>query len=196
MERGDYCNHVIKRNDACFPLSRRGEDRLYHAVNAHVVKEKQTGREVSKGDWEAENKERNKCPDCTQPRRWRCVKVEVLSSDLIIYAAGCRGLPLRFTALRKQEQIERRWMVLANRREPNRASKTAHSKQLSSTIVTSYKYKISAKGEQLIGISWFFLKITIDLNYDWLTSRLVKRIKNVLFRITNVITLMTRYFLL
>jgi hypothetical protein len=38
------------------------------------------------------------------------VKVEVLSSDLIIYAAGCRGLPLRFTALRKQEQIERsRW---------------------------------------------------------------------------------------
>lgn len=34
------------------------------------------------------------------------MKVEVLSSDLIIYAAGCRGLPLRFTALRKQEQIE------------------------------------------------------------------------------------------
>jgi len=33
----------------CFPLSRRGGDRLYHAVNAHVVKEKQTGREVSKG---------------------------------------------------------------------------------------------------------------------------------------------------
>jgi len=67
------------------------------------------------------------------------VKVEVLSSDLIIYAAGCRGLPLRFTALRKQEQIEWRWMVLANRREPNRAAKTA---QLSSTIVTSDKYKI------------------------------------------------------
>lgn len=30
---------------------RGGGDRLYHAVNAHVVKEKQTGRElVSKGD--------------------------------------------------------------------------------------------------------------------------------------------------
>lgn len=67
------------------------------------------------------------------------MKVEVLSSDLIIYAAGCRGLPLRFTALRKQEQIEWRWMVLANRRELNRAAKTA---QLSSTIVTSDKYKI------------------------------------------------------
>lgn len=38
-------------------------------------------------------RERNKCPGCT--RRWRCVKVVVLSSDLIIYAAGCRGLPLR-----------------------------------------------------------------------------------------------------
>lgn len=35
----------------------------------------------------------------------------VLSSDLIIYATGCRDLPLCFTALRKQEQIERRWMM-------------------------------------------------------------------------------------
>jgi len=59
------------------------------------------GARSIQGRWEAENKERNKCPGCTQPRRWRCVKVEVLSSDLIIYAAGCRGLPLRFTALRK-----------------------------------------------------------------------------------------------
>ena len=30
----------------------------------------------------------------------------VVGSDLIIYAAGSRGLPLRFTAFRKQEQIE------------------------------------------------------------------------------------------
>lgn len=43
----------------------------------------------------------------TRPRRWRCVKVEVVvGSDLIIYAAGSRDLPLRFTAFRKQEQIE------------------------------------------------------------------------------------------
>lgn len=75
------------------------------------------------------------------------MKVEVLSSDLIIYAAGCRGLPLRFTALRKQEQIEWRWMLPANRREPNRAGKTdVHLKQLSSTIVTSYECKIWEKG--------------------------------------------------
>lgn len=35
--------------------------------------------------------------------KWRLV----VGSDLIIYAAGGRGLPLRFTAFRKQEQIER-----------------------------------------------------------------------------------------
>lgn len=35
------------------------------------------------------------------------MKVEVVvGSDLIIYAAGSRDLPLRFTAFRKQEQIE------------------------------------------------------------------------------------------
>lgn len=102
-------------------------DRLYHAANAHVAEEKQTGRELARRDGRGgggETRRENKCPGCTQPQRWRCVKVVVLSSDLIIYAAGCRGLPLRFTALRKQEQIER-WMVLAGWREPNRSSADA-----------------------------------------------------------------------
>lgn len=136
-------------NDVCFPLSCRGwrgrgpvVSRRERACNQ---RETNGARTRIRGGWEAGNKERNKCPGCTQPRRWRCVKVEVLSSDLIIYAAGCRGLPLRFTALRKQEQIECWCMVPANRREPNRAAKTAHLKRLSSTIVTSHKCKIYGK---------------------------------------------------
>jgi len=59
------------------------------------------------------------------------VKVEVLSSDLIIYAAGCRGLPLRFTALRKQEQIERSRWNEADARRPNEAESLLRETALS-----------------------------------------------------------------
>ena len=148
-------------------LRRRGlvVSRRERAVNAHVVKEKQTGRElVSKGD--RRRKTRRETSACTQPRRWRCVKVEVLSSDLIIYAAGCRGLPLRFTALRKQEQIEWQWMVLANRREPLRRyiwNCFLHCYVIQVWNISEKRYK------RPIVISWFSHQILITINLLYIT---------------------------
>lgn len=46
----------------------------------------------------------------------------VVGSDLIIYAAGSRDLPLRFTAFRKQEQIEGSSRMLSWLNEHARAS--------------------------------------------------------------------------
>lgn len=102
------------------------------------------------------------------------------------------------SALHRIEETRANWvavgMVPADRREPNRAAKTAHLKQLSSTLTlrharTKYVGKEIRTAKLLL---WLFLNLTLLIwsQLAYVTSY-NKRIKNILFRVSlrNVITI-------
>ena len=127
-----------RKSGTMIPWIDAGFARIYRH---HAAKERSTrgwradGRERSRRTRRQEQaavheRTKEETASGTRPRRWRCVKVEVVvGSDLIIYAAGSRGLPLRFTTFRKQEQIERSSNVFSWL-DSRAGSRTTHRKHL------------------------------------------------------------------
>lgn len=137
--KADRKETIIVRNDASqssgdtsvlFFIVSKGRDRLYHVANVPVAERGANGARTldkrgkrGRGREDArETRRETSVRGCTRSRRRRCVKVVVLSSDLIIYAAGCRGLPRRSSPHwgNKSKLNRGGWMLLLARAQGSR----------------------------------------------------------------------------